>query len=185
MTDKLMIETEERMKKSLAALRRELSMIRTGKASTVLLDGVKVECYGQTMPLNQVASVSVPEPRMILVQPWDRTIMGDVERAIHKSSLGLTPNSDGNVIRLPIPALTEERRRDLVKIVKKHAEEARVSMRNIRRDTNETLKKDEKDGKVTEDDSRKTQEKIQKLTDKYIGEIDTSLAAKEKEIMEV
>jgi len=184
MTDKLMTETEERMKKSLAAFRREISMIRTGKASTALLDGVKVECYGQTMPLNQVASVSVPEPRMILVQPWDRTIMGDVEKAIHKSNLGLTPNSDGNIIRLPIPALTEERRRDLVKIVKKHAEEARVSMRNIRRDTNETLKKDEKDGKVTEDDSRKTQEKIQKLTDKYIGEIDTSLAAKEKEIME-
>jgi ribosome recycling factor len=184
MTDKLMIETEERMKKSLAAFRRELSMTRTGKASTAILDGVKVECYGQTMPLNQVASVSVPEPRMILVQPRDRTIMGDVEKAIHKSGLGLTPNSDGNVIRLPIPALTEERRRDLVKIVKKHAEEARVSMRNIRRDTNETLKKDEKDGKVTEDDSRKTQEKIQKLTDKYIGEIDTSLAAKEKEIME-
>jgi ribosome recycling factor len=184
MIDKLMTETEERMKKSLAAFRRELSMIRTGKASTALLDGVKVECYGQTMPLNQVASVSVPEPRTILVQPWDRTIMSDVEKAIHKSSLGLTPNSDGNVIRLPIPALTEERRRDLVKIVKKHAEEARVSMRNIRRDTNETLKKDEKDGKVTEDDSRKTQDKIQKLTDKYIGEIDVSLAAKEKEIME-
>jgi len=184
MTDKLMTETEERMKKSLAAFKRELSLIRTGKASTALLDGVKVECYGQVMPLNQVASVSVPEPRMILVQPWDRTIMGDVEKAIHKSSLGLVPNSDGNVIRLPIPALTEERRRDLVKLVKKHAEEARVSMRNIRRDTNETLKKDEKDGKVTEDDSHKTQDKIQKLTDKYIGEIDTSLAAKEKEIME-
>jgi ribosome recycling factor len=184
MTDKLMTDTEERMKKSLVAFKRELSMIRTGKASTALLDGVKVECYGQTMPLNQVASVSVPEPRTILVQPWDRTIMGDVERAIHKSSLGLTPNSDGNVIRLPIPALTEERRRDLVKLVKKHAEEARVSMRNIRRDTNETLKKDEKDGKVTEDDSRKTQDKIQKITDKYIGEIDASLAAKEKEIME-
>src|SRR5512137_475199 len=114
MIDKLMAETEERMKKSLASFRRELSMIRTGKASTALLDGIKVECYGQVMPLNQVASVSVPEPRMILVQPWDRTIMTAVEKSIHKSGLGLVPNSDGNVIRLPIPALTEERRHDLV-----------------------------------------------------------------------
>jgi ribosome recycling factor len=184
MIDKLMAETEERMKKSLASFRRELSMIRTGKASTALLDGIKVECYGQVMPLNQVASVSVPEPRMILVQPWDRTIMTAVEKSIHKSGLGLVPNSDGNVIRLPIPALTEERRHDLVKLVKKHAEEARVSMRNIRRDTNEILKKEEKGGKVSEDDSRKTQDKIQKVTDKYIADIDASLAAKEKEIME-
>jgi ribosome recycling factor len=185
MVDKIITETEERMKKSLTALKRELSMIRTGKASTALLDGVKVECYGQVMPLNHVASVSVPDPRMILIQPWDRTIVGDVERAIHKSDLGLQPNSDGAVIRLAIPALTEERRKDLVKLVRKHAEEARVSMRNIRRDTNEVLKKDEKDGKMSEDDSHKTQDKIQKLTDKYITEIDQALVAKEKEIMEV
>lgn len=184
MTDKVITETEDRMKKSLVALKRELSMIRTGKASTALLDGLKVEAYGQVMPINQVASVSVPEPRMILVQPWDRGIVGAVEKAIHKSGLGLVPNSDGNVIRLPIPALTEERRHDLVKLVKKHAEEARVSMRNIRRDTNEGLKKDEKAGKVSEDDSHKAQEKIQKLTDKYIADIDSVLAAKEKEIME-
>jgi ribosome recycling factor len=157
-------------------------MIRTGKASTALLDGVKVECYGQVMPLNHVASVSVPDPRMILIQPWDRSIVGDVEKAIHKSDLGLQPNSDGAVIRLAIPTLTEERRKDLVKLVRKHAEEARVSMRNIRRDTNEVLKKDEKDGKMSEDDSHKTQDKIQKLTDKYISEIDLALAAKEKEI---
>lgn len=185
MIDKTITDTEERMKKSLTALKRELSMIRTGKASTALLDGVKVECYGQVMPLNHVASVSVPDPRMILIQPWDRSIVGDVERAIHKSDLGLQPNSDGAVIRLAIPALTEERRKDLVKLVRKHAEEARVSMRNIRRDTNEVLKKDEKDGKMSEDDSHKTQDKIQKLTDKYISEIDEALAAKEKEIMEV
>ena len=183
--DKVIADTEERMKKSLASLKRELSMIRTGKASTALLDGVKVECYGQVMPLSHVASVSVPEPRMILIQPWDRTIVGDVERAIHKSDLGLVPNTDGGVIRLAIPALTEERRKDLVKLVRKHAEEARVSMRNIRRDTNEALKKGEKDGKISEDDSHKTQDKIQKLTDKYIEQIDQTLAAKEKEIMEI
>jgi len=185
MVDKVIADTEERMKKSLASLKRELSMIRTGKASTALLDGVKVECYGQVMPLSHVASVSVPEPRMILIQPWDRTIVGDVERAIHKSDLGLVPNTDGGVIRLAIPALTEERRKDLVKLVRKHAEEARVSMRNIRRDTNEALKKGEKDGKISEDDSHKTQDKIQKLTDKYIEQIDQTLAAKEKEIMEI
>lgn len=185
MVDKVITETEERMKKSLAALKRELSMIRTGKASTALLDGIKVEVYGQTMPLNHVASVSVPEPRSILIQPWDRTIVGEVEKAIHKSDLGLVPNTDGGVIRLAIPTLTEDRRRDLVKLVRKHAEEARVSMRNIRRDTNEVLKKGEKDGKIAEDDSHKTQEKIQKLTDRYIEQIDQTLTAKEKEIMEV
>lgn len=185
MVDKVISETEERMKKSLASLKRELSMIRTGKASTALLDGVKVEAYGQTMPLTHVASVSVPEPRSILIQPWDRTIVGDVEKAIHKSDLGLVPNTDGGVIRLAIPPLTEERRKDLVKLVRKHAEEARVSMRNIRRDTNEVLKKGEKDGKIAEDESHKTQDKIQKLTDRYIEQIDQTLTAKEKEIMEV
>jgi ribosome recycling factor len=184
MIEKIVSDTEERMKKSLTALKRELSMIRTGKASTALLDGVKVDCYGQVMPLAHVASVSVPDPRTILIQPWDRGVVGDVEKAIHKSDLGLVPNSDGSVIRLAIPALTEERRRDLVKMVRKHAEEARVSMRNIRRDTNEALKKDEKAGKLSEDDSHKTQDKVQKLTDKYIADIDQVLAAKEKEIME-
>jgi len=184
MVEKIVSDTEERMKKSLTALKRELSMIRTGKASTALLDGVKVDCYGQVMPLAHVASVSVPDPRTILIQPWDRGVVGDVEKAIHKSDLGLVPNSDGSVIRLAIPALTEERRRDLVKMVRKHAEEARVSMRNIRRDTNEALKKDEKAGKLSEDDSHKTQDKVQKLTDKYIADIDQVLAAKEKEIME-
>jgi ribosome recycling factor len=178
-------DTEERMKKSLTAFRRELAGIRTGKATTTLLDAVKVECYGQMMPLNQVASVSVPESRLILIQPWDRTIISDVEKAIHKSDLGLVPNTDGNVIRLPIPPLTEERRRDLVKIVRKHAEEARVSVRNIRRDANEVLKKGQKDGKVSEDDAHKAMDDVQELTDKYVGEIDQSLKVKEDEIMEV
>jgi ribosome recycling factor len=185
MVEKIVTDTEERMKKSLASFRRELSMIRTGKASTALLDGVKVECYGQVMPLNHVASVSVPEPRLILIQPWDRTIVTSVEKAIHKSDLGLVPNIDGGVIRLSVPPLTEERRRDLVKLVRKHAEEARVSMRNIRRDTNDVLKKSEKDGKIAEDESHKIQDRIQTITDKFVADIDETLAAKEKEIMEV
>jgi ribosome recycling factor len=185
MIDLILEETEDRMKKSVAAFRRELATIRTGKATTTLLDGIKVECYGQTMPLNQVASISVPEPRMILVQPWDKTIISDVEKAIQKSNIGLVPNTDKNVIRLPIPPLTEERRVELVKVVKKHAEDSRVSVRNIRRDSNEQLKKAQKDGEISEDDSHKAVDKVQKLTDKYIEEIDNALGEKEKEIMEV
>jgi ribosome recycling factor len=185
MIDRILEEAEDRMKKSLAAFKRELATIRTGKATTALLDGIKVDAYGQSMPLNQVASISVPEPRLILVQPWDRTILSDVEKAIQKSNTGLVPNTDKAVIRLPIPPLTEERRVDLVKLVKKHAEESRISIRNIRRDSNEHLKKGQKDGEISEDDSHKAVDKVQKLTDKYIGEIDNVLADKEREIMEV
>lgn len=185
MIDEILKDAEERMGKSLVAFRRELGGIRTGKATTALLDGIKVECYGQVMPLNQVASISVPESRLLLIQPWDRTIVSEVEKAIHKSSLGLVPNTDGNVIRLAVPPLTEERRHDLVKLVRKHAEEARVSVRNIRRDANEHLKSGQKDGAISEDDSHKAVDKVQKLTDKYIEDVDTSLTAKEKEIMEV
>jgi ribosome recycling factor len=185
MIDEVLAETEERMKKSLAALKRELAGIRTGRATTALLDSVKVEAYGQTMPLNQVASISVPESRLLLVQPWDRSIVADVEKAIHKSDLGLVPNTDGNVIRLVIPPLTEERRQDLVKIVRKHAEESRVSVRNKRRDANDGLKKGQKDGAISEDQSHKAMDKVQELTDKYVAEIDATLEAKEKEIMEV
>lgn len=185
MINRILEETEDRMKKSLVAFKRELATIRTGKATTALLDGIKVDAYGQSMPLNQVASISVPEPRLILVQPWDRTIISDVEKAIQKSSTGLVPNTDKAVIRLPIPPLTEERRVELVKLVKKHAEESRVSVRNIRRDSNEHLKKGQKDGEISEDDSHKAVDKVQKLTDKYIEEIDKVLADKEEEIMEV
>jgi ribosome recycling factor len=185
MIDNLLRETEDRMKKSLSALKRELATIRTGKATTALLDGVKVECYGQAMPLNQVASISVPESKLILIQPWDRTIVSDVEKAIHKSALGLVPNTDGSVIRLAIPPLTEERRHELVKIVRKHAEEARVSVRNIRRDSNDSLKKSQKDGTISEDDSRKRMDKVQEVTDQYIEDIDEALKNKEAEIMEV
>ncbi len=185
MIEELLRNTEERMKKSLAAFKREIATIRTGKATTALLDGIKVEYYGEMVPLNHVASISVPEPRLILVQPWDRSIVANVERAIQKSNLGLVPNTEGNLIRLPIPPLTEERRLELVKLVRKHAEEARVSVRNIRRDANDDLKKAQKDGTISEDDMHKTMEKVQKLTDKYIKEIDEALSGKEKEIMEV
>ena len=185
MIDEILEETGERMKKSLGAFKRELAGIRTGRATTALMDSIKVEAYGQTMPLNQVASVSVPESRLILVQPWDRTIVPDVEKAIHKSDLGLVPNTDGNVIRLVIPPLTEERRQDLVKIVRKQAEEARVSVRNIRRDSNDRLKKAQKDGAISEDESHKAMDEVQKLTDKYVEEIEAVLKAKETEIMEV
>ena len=185
MISEILGEAEERMGKSLAAFERELAAIRTGKATTALLDAVKVECYGRVMPLNQVASISVPESRLLLVQPWDRTIVSDVEKAIHKSDLGLVPNTDGNVIRLAIPPLTEERRHDLVKIVRKHAEEARISIRNIRRDANDDLKNSQKKGDISEDDSRKAMDKVQDLTDEYVGRIDDSLKAKEEEIMEV
>ena len=185
MIDKVLADTEDRMKKSLVSFSRELAGIRTGKATTTLLDSVKVDVYDQMMPLNQVASISVPEARMILVQPWDRTIVPAVEKALHKSDLGLVPNTDGNVIRLPIPPLTEERRHDLVKIVRKHAEEARVSVRNIRLDANESLKKAQKDGSVSEDDSHKGMDRVQELTDKYIKEVDAALSTKEEEIMEV
>lgn len=185
MIDEILGEADGRMGKSLVAFERELAGIRTGKATTALLDAVKVECYGQVMPLNQVASISVPESRLLLVQPWDRTIVSDVEKAIHKSDLGLVPNTDGNVIRLAIPPLTEERRHDLVKIVRKHAEEARISIRNIRRDANENLKGTQKKGDISEDDSRMAMDRVQDLTDDYIGKIDDSLQAKEEEIMEV
>lgn len=185
MIDKIRTETEERMKKSVSAFRRELAGIRTGRATTTLLDSVKVDAYGQAMPLNQVASVSVPESRLILIQPWDRSILPDVEKAIHKSDLGLVPNTDGNVIRLAIPPLTEERRQDLVKIVRRQAEDARVSIRNIRRDANDSLKKAQKEGTVSEDESHKGMDGIQEVTDSYIEEVDKVLKAKEAEIMEV
>ena len=185
MIDKILEETGDRMTKSLGAFKRELAGIRTGRATTTLMDSIKVEAYGQTMPLNQVASVSVPESRLILVQPWDRSIVPDVEKAIHKSDLGLVPNTDGSVIRLAIPPLTEERRQDLVKLVRKQAEEARISVRNIRRDSNDSLKKAQKDGAISEDESHRAMDEVQELTDKYVKEIDTVLKAKETEIMEV
>ncbi|MCX6640087.1 MAG: ribosome recycling factor [bacterium] len=178
-------EAERRMKKTVETLRQEMLRIRTGKASTALLDGIRVEYYGSQVPLNQVASLSTPEPRMIIIQPWEKSLIGKIEKEIQKSELGLTPMSDGTFIRLAIPILTEERRKDLVKLVKRYAEEARVAVRNVRRDVNEHLKREEKDGKISEDESKKLQTQNQQLTDQYIEHVDKVLSQKEEEIMEV
>ena len=176
---------EDKMKKALEALRREYSSLRAGRATPALLDKVNVDYYGTPTPVNQVANVSVPEARMITIQPWEKTMLGAIEKAILKSDLGLTPNSDGTIIRLNIPQLTKERRTELAKTIGKKAEDARVAVRNIRRDANDAIKKMEKEKVATEDDSKKAQEDMQKVTDKYIKEIDNTMAAKEKEIMEV
>ena len=170
---------------TLVAMRREMSRTRTGRASTALLEGITVEYYGAKTPLIQMATLSAPEPRLLLIQPFDRSVIGDIERAILQSDLGLVPQNDGKLIRVPIPELTEERRRDLVKHMRKVAEEYRVSMRNHRRDANELLKELEKDGDITQDELRRGQEKTQEITKDYTERLDKILKAKEEEIMEV
>jgi ribosome recycling factor len=182
---KIYKETEDKMKKVLDNLKSDLAAIRAGRASTALLDKISVDYYGVPTPVNQLATISVPEPRMILIQPWDVKTINSIEKAILKSDLGLTPTSDGKVIRLVLPELTMERRKELVKMAKKKAEDAKVVVRNIRRDTNELIKKMEKNGEISQDDSKRWQEEIQKLTDNYIEQIDKALTNKEKEIMEV
>lgn len=176
---------EQRMKKTVEALKREYASLRAGRATPALLDKISVDYYGTPTPINQVANVGVPEPRMITIQPWEKTMLPAIEKAIMKSDLGLTPNSDGAVIRLAIPQLTNERRAEIAKVIHKKAEEARVGVRNIRRDAIDAVKKLEKDKSITEDDNKKAQEDMQKLTDRYVKEIDASMTAKEKEIMEV
>lgn len=178
-------ETESKMQQAVQAARRDLAAIRTGRANPALLDRITVDYYGTPTPLNQLASITVPEARLLVVQPWDKNSLKDIEKAIMSSDLGLTPNNDGTVIRIQIPQLTEERRRDLARLARKEAEEKRVAVRNARRDANEELKRLEKEGVISEDDSRRAQTDVQQLTDKYIKEIDDLLAAKEKEIMEV
>jgi ribosome recycling factor len=182
---KLLADTEERMKRTLEATRKELATIRTGRATTALLDTVHVAYYGNPTPLNQVASVSAPEPRLLVVQPWDRGLVHEITKAIQRADLGLNPTDDGAVIRVPIPTLTEERRKDMVKLVGKLAEEGRVHVRQIRRDANDELKKKLKAGEVSEDDEKSAERDIQKLTDRYIGLIDELLAKKTAEILEV
>ncbi|PLS16707.1 ribosome recycling factor [Bacillus sp. M6-12] len=177
--------TKDRMEKAIQAYTRELASIRAGRANASLLDRVTVDYYGAPTPINQLAGVSVPEARMLVIQPYDKTILGEIEKAILKSDLGLNPSNDGSVIRIIIPALTEERRKDLVKLVKKEAEEAKVAVRNIRRDGNDDLKKLEKNGEITEDDLRGYSDDIQKMTDQYISRIDDITKDKEKEILEV
>ena len=175
----------QQMEKSLDAVRREFSTVRTGKASPALLESVRVEAYGSQMPLNQVASISVPEPRSLLVQPWDKGLMGPIEKAIQSSDLGLNPANDGNVIRVPIPALTEERRRDYARLLHKMAEEGRVAVRQARKDANDDIKRRQKENELSEDQARREQDEVQKLTDRHVDQIDDLLKLKEAEIMEV
>ncbi len=184
MKEEVFADAKERMVKTLRALESSFSRVRTGRASLSLLDGVRVDYYGSQLPLNQVASLSVPEPRTILISPWDAKVLGEIERAVLKSELGLTPINDGKVIRINIPPLTEERRKELVKVVRKMAEESKVAVRNIRRDANETLKELKKEKEISEDDLFRAQDQVQKLTDDYIKKVDQALAAKEKEILE-
>jgi ribosome recycling factor len=178
-------ELKSKMEKSLEALRRDLSRVRTGRASLALLDGIRVNYYGVPTPLSQVASLSVPESRTISIQPWDAKMIGEIEKAIQKSDLGLTPLSDGKIVRINIPPLTEERRKELVKVTKRMEEECKVALRNIRRDANEQLKTAKKDKDLSEDEQFKFQEEVQKLMDKSIEKAEEIIKTKEKEILEV
>ncbi|MFP4409580.1 MAG: ribosome recycling factor [Spirochaetaceae bacterium] len=178
-------DAESRMKKSLAAMQEEFDTIRTGRASAALFEKIKVEYYGNPTPLNQVASISIPESRLVVIQPWDKGLLNEIEKAIQKSELSLNPSNDGKVIRISIPPLTEERRKEYVKIAKNMAEQARVAVRNIRRDANDELKKQQKAGEISEDDQKRGEEEIQKLTDAHVEKINATLEEKEKEILEI
>ena len=181
----IIVQAEDRMKKTLASLKDGFATLRTGRAQPAIFDRIRVDAYGEKSPINQVANISVPEARLIVIQPWDKALIGEIEKAIRTSELSLNPSNDGKVIRISIPPLTEERRKELVKQAKNSAEQSRVSVRNIRRDGNEELKKLLKDGKITEDEESKSEEELQKLTDNYIGKLNQVLEEKEKEIMEV
>lgn len=185
MLEEVYEEVEHKMERSLDALRKELSRIRTGRASLALLDGIALDYYGTPTPLNQLATLAVPESRLITIAPWDRTQMGAIEKAIQRSDLGLTPTNDGTLIRLSIPALTADRRKDLVKQVKKVGEESKIALRNVRREGNENLKAFEKEKMVSEDDARRGQEQVQKITDRFIASVDGILESKEHEVLEV
>jgi len=185
MDPKSVKEAEERMKKAVDTIRHEVATIRTSKATTSLLDGIKVEYYGNPVPLQQVASVSAPEARLLVIQPWERTILPEIVKSIQKSDLGLNPVDDGTVVRLSLPPLTEERRKDLVKVLGKIVEDGRVRVRTIRRESNDDLKKLERDHKISEDDGKKTLAEIQKLTDRYIALLDDLFHKKQAEVMEV
>ncbi|MBD8031783.1 MULTISPECIES: ribosome recycling factor [Solibacillus] len=185
MTKQVLNQAQEKMTKSIGAFSRELASIRAGVANAALLDRISVDYYGSPTPINQMAGISVPEARLLVIQPYDKSILGEIEKAIMRSDIGITPTNDGNVIRLAVPALTEERRKELVKQVKKEAEEAKVAVRNVRRDANDDLKKLEKNGEITEDELRGFGEDIQKLTDNSITKIDELVKEKEKEILTV
>lgn len=185
MVNDILGEAEDKMKKTVEHLTRDLAALRAGRANPAMLDKVIVDYYGEPTPLNQLANITVPEARLLVVQPWDKGSIPNIEKAIMKSDLGVNPNNDGNVIRIAIPQLTEERRKDLVKVVKKRGEEAKVAVRNVRREANDMIKSSEKDKMISEDEAKKGNDEVQKATDKYIKDIDAILAAKEKDIMEV
>jgi len=178
-------EAKNRMEKAVEALRRDFTSVRTGKASASLLDTVRVEAYGSMVPVNQVASISTPEPRLLVVQPWDQGMIGPIEKALQASELGLNPSNDGKIIRVPIPALTEERRKEYVRLLNRMTEEGRVAVRQARKDANDAIKQRQKDGEISEDDARREQDAIQKLTDRYIQQMEEILKNKEAEVMEV
>jgi ribosome recycling factor len=185
MNDAVFTQLQKEMEGSVSAMRKELSKLRTGRASTALLESIMVDYYGSSTPLNQLSTMSAPEPRLLVIQPFDRNAMAEIEKAILKSDLGLTPNNDGKIIRIPLPQLTEERRKDLVKHVKRIAEEYRVSVRSHRRDAIEQLKEAEKKKEITADDAKHGHDRVQKITDEFIGRIDKVVKAKEEEVMEV
>ncbi len=185
MVDEIYKQSKDKMHKTIEAIQRDLGAVRTGKASPHLLDTVKVEAYGTTMPLNQVATVTSPEPRLLVVQPFDKSVSHEIVKGIQKADLGFNPLVDGNLIRIPVPALNEDRRKELVKHCKHVAEEGRVAIRNIRRDANEHMKKALKDKKISEDQEREGLDKVQKMTDDYIRQVDDLVARKEREVMEV
>jgi ribosome recycling factor len=185
MVSQFLKQAEERMKKAVETIRHEVATVRTNRATTALLDGIKVEYYGNPVPLQQVASISVPESRMLVIQPWERSLLGEIVKAIQKSDLGLNPADDGTVVRLTLPTLTEERRKDLVKHLGKLIEDGRVRVRTVRRECNDELKKLEREHKVSEDDSKKTQAEIQKIHDRYIALLDELFHKKQAEVMEV
>ncbi|MEW6544139.1 MAG: ribosome recycling factor [Nitrospirota bacterium] len=178
-------KVQQRMEAAIEHLKRELGSLRTGRASLALLDGIKVDYYGTQTPLKQVANLSVPDPKLITVQPWEPALIREIEKAIQASGLGLTPSNDGKLIRLPIPPLTEERRKDLIKLCKKHGEDTKIHIRNARRDANDELKHMHKDHKISEDDLRKSEAEIQKLTDQFVQHVDQILKKKEEEILEI
>ena len=183
--NEILLQLEEKMIKSFESMIQSFTKTRTGRASAIILDDIKVSYYGAPTPIKQLSNVNIPEPRMITIQPYDKTTLSDIEKAILAANLGITPENDGNIIRLPFPALTEEKRKDIVKQIKKIAEDTKVAVRNIRRDQNEIIKKMKKDSEITEDQEKKTLDDIQKSTDKWIAKIDEATKNKEKEILEV
>lgn len=185
MIDEILMELEESMEKAISSLKNNLSKVRTGRASANVLNGVSVDYYGAPTPIAQVGNISTPEARLLQIQPFDKTMIGDIEKAILGANLGLTPSNDGNLIRIPFPALTEERRKEQVRDIKKYGEDAKIAMRNARRDQNDVVKKAEKDKEIGEDDSKKFQEQIQKVTDKFVVQVDEIMSKKENEIMSV